>query len=218
MRPRNFLIAACLFAMTLHAVPPQEAVKRLVDGNSRFAADQANQTDRTQVRRQEIISNQNPFAVIIGCSDSRVPPELLFDQGLGDIFVVRVAGNVAGPLEEASIAYALKELGASVIVVLGHQNCGAVDAVLQHKADALIEPIVEKIAPAIEGVAKDQLEKAIELNVEAVAEQLCRSKTIAPLLSHGEAVIIGGYYSLATGKVKWVHWPTTCKHIIQPEA
>lgn len=124
-----FFISPLLFCLS-----PQEALKKLQEGNERFVSDKSLRclTDKED-RRKALVNNQKPFAIILGCSDSRVAPEILFDQGLGDLFIIRVAGNVLGSSEIDSITYAVKALLCPLIVVLGHENCGAVEAVWQKK-------------------------------------------------------------------------------------
>ena len=126
---------------------PAQALHNLMEGNKRYIQGHSIHPDETEQRREMTLTKQEPFAVIVGCSDSRVPPEIVFDQGLGDIFVIRVAGNVVGPLEQDSIEFAAEKLNAPLILVLGHQNCGAVTAVANGQAK---ENDIENIAPFIE--------------------------------------------------------------------
>ena len=194
-------LALAFFAhsLSLSALTPDEALIRLQEGNSRYMKDQFTCPDRTQIRREAVSSKQTPFAVIVGCSDSRVSPEILFDQGVGDLFVVRVAGNVVGAIELDSIDYSVIYLGSKLIMVLGHENCGAVQAVLDGTTKD-IETVAKLIAPAIKDDHK--LDTAVKANVEQVVKQLQESKVIAPLLQAGKVKVVGGYYNLISGKVE----------------
>jgi len=150
---------------------PQQAFDRLVLGNSRYMEGHIQRPSLQSLRRMEIHEKQRPFAVIVGCSDSRVPPEIIFDQGLGDLFVVRVAGQVVGPIELDSIEYGVKYLGASLVLVLGHENCGAVGAVLAGQT-AAIEEVAALIEPAVAMAHPKTLENAVKANVQYVVEHL----------------------------------------------
>lgn len=199
-------VFACLFlAANLNAakIAPKEALQRLVDGNQRFLNDELTHPDRTEDRRLATSSAQTPFAVILGCADSRIPPEIVFDQGIGDLFVVRVAGNVLGPLELDSIEYSVLVNGSSLVVVLGHENCGAVKAVLE-KQTKDIESVAELIEPCIRnsnGQNGDRLASAIKSNVQCVVGQLKRSPVLKRYIEQGNLDVVGGYYNLKTGKV-----------------
>ena len=165
--------------------------------------------NQTTARRTEITGGQHPFAVIVGCSDSRVPPEIIFDQGLGDLFVIRLAGHVISDEALGSIEYALEHLGTRLIMVLGHDNCGAVTAAVKGgDIPGHIGSIVKAIAPAVKKAKNqpgDLLENAIRENVAMVVEQL---RSSSPLLAHlvkdGILKIIGAYYRLDDGKVTLV--------------
>jgi carbonic anhydrase len=185
---------------------PDEALERLVSGNKRYADDKTVCPDRHQERRMALISKQKPFAVIVGCSDSRVSPEILFDQGVGDLFVVRVAGNVVGPLEMDSIDYSVAVLKSSVVLVLGHQSCGAVTAVVNGQT-ADIQEVAKLIEPAVasvRGKPGDPVENAIKANVKRTVEQLKTSKIFAPLIQEQKLKIVGGYYHLENGIVELI--------------
>lgn len=166
-------------------------LENLMRGNERFTQGKLEHPNRGEESRRELTKVQNPFAIIVACSDSRVAPEILFDQGIGDLFVVRVAGNVIGPLGRESIGYSVNVLGSRLIMVLGHENCGAVNAVLTDNAST-IPDIARKIRPAIKG--DRTLEKATKDNVRAVVAEL---KKQYPKLQ-----VVGGYYHLASGKVE----------------
>lgn len=182
---------------------PDAALQKLMEGNGRSASDQLLHPNLTVERREAIVAKQNPFAVIVGCSDSRVPPEIIFDQGLGDLFIVRVAGNVVGPVELDSIEYAVKYLGAALIFVMGHQNCGAVSAVLKGQT-AEIEDVANLIEPALEGKKNLSVEAAIKANVAYIVNSLKSlgdQSAVGYLSKAGKLKIVGGYYELSSGKV-----------------
>ena len=186
---------------TLLELTPKEAFERLIQGNKRYTSDHLESPDRSSLRRLEVYQRQQPFAIVVGCSDSRVPPEIIFDQGLGDIFVVRVAGQVVGPIELDSIEYAAKYLGASIILVLGHQSCGAVNAVLKGKT-AEIEDVAALIEPAIKTVRRKTLENAIKANIRWVVKNLKSTPLIQKMIKEGAIDVVGGYYTLPDGKVE----------------
>jgi len=224
---RNTQLASCLIAVSLlganqlaraadpahpeqPAVAPAEAIAKLKEGNGRYASGKLQHPGQTTERRSELTKSQHPFAVIVSCSDSRVPPEIVFDQGLGDLFVVRVAGNVIDDHGLGSIEYAVDHLGARLIVVLGHQSCGAVKAAKEtiaakSKAPGHIQSLVTAIQPAVEATAKSDLGATVEANVKNVVQALRRSTPILkPKVDSGEVQIIGGYYSLDTGAVTFL--------------
>jgi len=161
-------------------------------------------------RRGELTKSQHPFAAIVSCSDSRVPAEIVFDEGLGDLFVVRVAGNVMNDENLGSIEYAVDHLAVRLIVVLGHQRCGAVKAAkdtiaAKTEAPAHIQSLVNAIRPPVEATVKGDLEATVEANVKNVVQAL-RSSTpiLKPKVDSGEVRVIGGYYSLDTGSVTFL--------------
>lgn len=199
-----FLASSSLLSAA-HEVPsnPKEALSWLMAGNERFANDKLLHPNRSQTRRESLIDTQNPFATVVGCSDSRVSPTLLFDQGVGDIFEVRLAGNVVGPIGIASIEYSAKFLGVSVVMVLGHENCGAVKAVLAGQTQD-IEPVANKIQEALAGKNKSDitLEYAIKANVKNVVNEIKANPAIAKLINEKKLEIVGGYYQLQSGKVQ----------------
>ena len=158
-------------------------------------------------RRAELTKSQHPFAIIVSCSDSRVPPEIVFDQGLGDLFVIRVAGNVIDDQSLGSIEYAVDHLAVRLIVVLGHQRCGAVKAAKETiaakgKAPAHIQSLVMAIQPAVEATVNGDLEATVKANVKDVVQAL-RSSTpiLKPKVDSDELKVLGAYYSLDTGSV-----------------
>lgn len=196
------------------ALAPEEVLRKLLAGNNRFVKGETKNPRRKPEDFAKLAERQNPMAVIVGCSDSRVSPELLFDQGVGDLFVVRVAGNVisgAGAIVKGSIEYAVAELNVPLIMVLGHAGCGAVKSAIQHidAKDALpgaINDLVRAVQPAVaktKGQAGDPLENAIHANVNIGVERL---KGLEPILANsikeGKVNVVGGVYDLRTGAVK----------------
>lgn len=184
---------------------PQAYIQQMMEGNERYMQDKLEHPNRTSARRESLTSIQEPFAAIIGCSDSRVAPEIIFDQGIGDLFVVRIAGNVLGVTELASVEYAVNALHASVIFVLGHENCGAVKAVLAGQTEG-IEPISVRVEEALKNstdrLSENPVENAIKKNVQFVVGQLEQDPIFSKLISEGKLAVVGGYYQLATGKVE----------------
>ena len=195
---------------------PKDALVRLQDGNQRFVNGEAWASQRSgHENRLQLLNEQRPFAIILGCSDSRVPAELVFDQGLGDLFVVRVAGNIVAPSQIGSVEFAADNFGARLAVVLGHSHCGAVEATLGQLAESPdkqsknISAIVDRIRPAVEALAADPalkgddlLEQAVRANVEAAVHELRHgSEIIEQLVASERLLIVGAEYSLATGKV-----------------
>ncbi len=183
---------------------PEKALERLLTGNQRYVENHLTTADLSAERRTTLTDIQEPFAVILGCSDSRVAPEILFDQGIGDLFVVRVAGNVVGPVVLDSIEYSALYLHSSLILVMGHQNCGAVAAVLKGTTKD-IESVAALIKPAIDEAKTqpgDQLENAIKDNVHHMVQQLRASPSLAKLVAEKKLGIVGGYYDFRSGRVK----------------
>ena len=191
----------CLIANALTAVTTQEALERLIQGNKRYVADELKNPDRSSFRRLEVQQKQNPYATIVGCSDSRVPPEIVFDAGIGDLFIVRVAGQVVGPVELDSIEYSVKYLGSSAILVLGHESCGAVTAVLKGET-ADIENIAQLIEPAIDTLKKKTVENAVKANVRYTVAHLKEIPVIKQSIKEKKIEVIGGYYHLSDGHVE----------------
>lgn len=207
------LCLICLFGVQLHAKgeqkmekPAQTSLQRLMEGNNRYVKDSSTHPNRAEERRLETAEQQEPFAIIVGCSDSRVSPEILFDQGIGDLFVVRVAGNVVGPIELDSIEYSALYLHSSLIFVMGHENCGAVGAVLAGTTKD-IEAVASLIEPAIQqskAEKGDRLENAIKDNVMNVVAQLKKAPPLQKLIKEKKLTIAGGYYHFRTGEVEMV--------------
>jgi carbonic anhydrase len=184
---------------------PDAALEKLMAGNQRFTQHHPNYPDQSQSRLQEVAQAQHPFATVLSCADSRVPAELIFDQGIGDIFDVRIAGNIATPEAIGSIEYAVVLLGTPVLLVLGHERCGAVTAAVQGEAlPGEIGSFVNAILPALDRV-KDQpgdaVDNAVVANVHYQIELLQRSPLLAERLQSGKLKIVGGRYDLDTGTV-----------------
>ena len=185
-----------------------DPLERLLAGNKRFAAGHSIHPDEDLVRRAALATGQKPFAVVVSCSDSRVPPELVFDQGFGDLFVVRVAGNIFDDAVDGSIEYATEHLGAGLIVVLGHESCGAVKAAMEHNREAHIKTLAKAIEPALIESAKlsgDATENAVRANVQMVRRQIETNQPILSKLVQEKRVrVVGAYYDLHTGAVSLV--------------
>ena len=182
----------------------EESLNRLKEGNARFVADQLDRKLKYDTIRVGLINEQQPFAVILGCSDSRIVPELMFDASLGEIFVVRVAGNVANTSSIASIEYAVSHLNTKLVVVLGHQNCGAVTAAVAGGSYGQnIKHLLSHIHPAIYALKKgSSINKIAKKNVELTIEELkSKSKIIKNAVNNGDTKIVAAYYRLDTGKV-----------------
>jgi carbonic anhydrase len=195
----------------------QEALTKLRQGNGRFIGNvRGAEPVLSQVRRADFVHGQNPFAVVLGCSDSRVPAEIVFDQGLGDLFVIRVAGNVVAPSQVGSVEFAVERFATPLVVVLGHTFCGGVGAtldVLQGRAgpgSRGLMAIVDRIRPAIEPLLQTELATqpdalmrvATRANVRASANQLRHgSEIIERMIADRGLAVVGGVYDLATGEV-----------------
>lgn len=184
---------------------PDAALHRLLDGNRRFAQQQAQHPDQSRARLQEVAQDQHPFATLLCCSDSRVPPEILFDEGIGDLFNIRVAGNVVSPEVLGSLEYAVAVLGTPLIMVLGHERCGAVTAAVEAKQlPGHISSLVKAIKPAL-GKVKDKsgdlIQRAVIANVQYQIADLMQTELLAGQILEGKLKIVGGYYDLDTGEV-----------------
>lgn len=189
------------------AKSPEEAAQTLLEGNARFVTGKVKHPNLSAERREEVAKGQNPFAIVVGCADSRVPPEAVFDQGLGDLFVVRVAGNVVDDAAIGSIEYAAEHLNVPLIVVLTHERCGAVKATLDGgEPGGHIGSLVKDIAPAVEEAKKlpgDKLDNAVRLQAARVAAKLRDSM---PVLHHltesGKLMVVAARYDLDSGVVE----------------
>ncbi len=216
------LLASLFTAVTLTAdtpttggVTPDEAMARLEAGNRRFCDGQSIHPQQQTERREETATQgQRPFAIVLSCSDSRVPPEILFDQGIGDLFVVRVAGNVAATDEIATIEYGSEHLGAQLCVVMGHSRCGAVMAVVNgdHVTPNIAE-LVRPIVPAVETARRENpgltgnplIAAAIRTNVwQGVHDVLTHSETVRELVRAKKLKVIGAFYDFQTGTVEFM--------------
>lgn len=199
---------ACQHKMNQPAAAENNTLEKLLQGNNRFAAAHPLHPDESRERMGEIAKGQHPFAVVISCSDSRVPPELIFDQGLGDLFVIRTAGNLVGGLEIGSVEYAVEHFQVPLILVLGHEQCGAIKAFVEGgEAPGHIKDIVDSIKAEVEISAiakddKDRLEHCIEANLRHVTLQLQeQSSIIREKIEKGELRIVTGRYDLEKGDV-----------------
>lgn len=187
---------------------PDVALKVLLTGNRRFVAGRATHPHQTLARLRELSKGQHPSAVILSCADSRVAPELLFDQGLGDVFIVRVAGNLLDDENLGSIEYAVEHLGTRLIVVLGHQRCGAVSAAVQGgKPAGHVGKLVEDIQPSVEatkGKPGDAVENAMRANVLRMVSLIADDETLGPVIKEGKVKVVGARYDLDNGRVELV--------------
>ena len=186
-------------------VPADKALAMLIDGNQRFAEHLKTHADASPERRHELIVGQHPYAVIISCSDSRVPPELVFDAGLGELFVIRDAGNVVDDVVVGSVEYAIEHLGVKLVLVMGHESCGAVTAAVNHANEAHITAIVKAILPALEvskGQAGDPVHNCVAANARMTAKQIRESQPVmAKAVSKDGVKVQAAVYDLQTGKV-----------------
>ena len=195
-----------------------EALERLREGNRRFAS---NKGDRTRLlshsRRAELVKQQEPFAIVLGCSDSRVPAEIVFDQGVGDLFVIRVAGNIVAPSQVGSVEFAASRFGTRLVVVLGHSQCGAILATLEELQQPAVlqsrnlRSIVDRVRPAVEGLLKTELRHnldflvrhAVRANISVSANHLrYGSDILEQLIREDGLLVVGAEYSLETGGVE----------------
>jgi len=186
-------------------VTPDVALARLKEGNQRFVANPTSNGKPTAAKRTETAQSQHPFAIIVGCADSRTSPELVFDQNIGDLFVVRTAGNLVDDHALGSIEYAVEHLGSRLIVVLGHERCGAVKAALgSATAPGHINSLVHDIQPAVEAAKSrvgDALANTAKENASLVAEKIRKEAEFGELAP--QVRIVTGYYDLDTGEVEW---------------
>lgn len=205
-------------------MPSAEAVLReLKAGNDHHVAKQYQHPHQTAARQRELAASQAPHAIILSCADSRVAPEIILDQGLGDLFDVRVAGNVATDAEVASIEYAAEHLHTPLVVVMGHQKCGAVTAAAESGgAEGHLPSLLALIRPAVDrakGQPGDLIDNAVRINVENVVRQIRGSAPVlAPMVGRGALKAVGAVYSLDTGKVAWLpDNPTNTRaHVVTP--
>lgn len=199
-------------------IQAQQALDRLKAGNQRFIGNLENGNTAIENKHSALALEQNPFAIILGCSDARVPAEIVFDQGLGDLFVIRVAGNVVAPSQIGSIEYAVEQFGTPLVVVMGHSRCGAIEATVNEltTSEASRSPnlrsIVDRISPSVETLMETELKEdkeqiihyAVRANVRASVGHLKRgSEILEQLLSQGKLLIVGAQYFIETGKVEF---------------
>jgi carbonic anhydrase len=197
-------------------VSARTALERLQEGNRRFATNVQADDSQIETRRAELADGQEPFAIILGCSDSRVPAEIVFDQGLGDLFVIRVAGNIVAPSQIGSVEFAATKFGTRLVVVLGHSKCGAIEETMQQlqkpteNRSPNLRSIVDFVRPSVEPLLAQGLgdnpdaliEQAVRANIRASVEQMRHGSEIIEDLERDEGlVIVGAEYSLETGIV-----------------
>lgn len=201
-------------------ISPQEALKRLIEGNKQFASDtRASDAFVTRARRLELAKTQEPFAIVLGCSDSRVPAEIVFDQGLGDLFVIRVAGNIVAPSQIGSVEFAAARFGTPLVVVLGHSQCGAILATLEElrrpteNQSRNLQAIVDRVRPSVETLLETELARdedalvrsAVRANIRASVQQLRHgSQILEQMIQDERLVVVGAEYSLETGIVEFL--------------
>lgn len=203
----SMFFATQVWAMEPPALPADIALHKLVEGNERFVDYQMKHPNEQKSRREKLLTAQHPFAIILTCSDSRVPPELIFDQGLGDLFVIRNAGNVVDEHVLGSIEYAVHHLGVNLVVVMGHEFCGAVGAAMKDdKESPAIESIKASIHPAIEKCKEDKTytyETVIKTNAQLAVESIMEDKVLSEHAKKHDFKIIPAYYDIGTGKVEF---------------
>ena len=199
-------------------ISAREALERLREGNHRFASDsRSRKTQAGEARRNELTAGQAPFAIVLGCSDSRVPAELVFDQGLGDLFVIRVAGNIVAASQVGSVEFAAARYGTRLVVVLGHSQCGAILATLEELQQPTdqsrnLRSIVDRIRPSVEALLSTELRndpealvrQAVRANIRASADHLRHgSEVLEQLVQTNGLLVVGAEYSLETGVVEF---------------
>jgi carbonic anhydrase len=217
MRILRFVINSCAMMLIVLCAGPEgsgqdagvsadNALTRLLEGNQRYVRHREQHPDQSPARQKQLIGGQHPFAVILGCADSRVAPELLFDQGLGDLFVIRVAGNIVDDAILGSIEYAVEHLGTKLIVVLGHEKCGAVSAAVEGgEAVGHLKSLVMEIQPSVSATAKnpgDKIHNCVVENVRRVARQIRQSEPVLKgAVERNGLKVVAADYALDTGKV-----------------
>ena len=196
-------------------IEAREALRRLREGNRRFVHDRTGDAATSPSRRRELVDSQEPFAIVLGCSDSRVPAEIVFDQGLGDLFVIRVAGNIVAPSQVGSVEFAAERFGTRLVVVLGHSQCGAILATLEQLGrpsgdqSRNLRSIVDRIRPSVstllataEGRDRDELvRQAVRANIRASVDHLRHGSEVLEQLGREGLLVVGAEYSLETGLV-----------------
>jgi len=205
--------------MSTQGMSARDALERLREGNRRFASDQRSvDVLASHARRADLLAGQRPFAIILGCSDSRVPAEIVFGQGLGDLFVIRVAGNVVAPSQVGSVEFAAAKFGTPLVVVLGHSRCGAIEATIQELQQPAgtrsrnLRSIVNRVRPSVESLLATELRhdpdalmrEAVKANVRASVDHLRHgSEVLEDLVATSGLRIVGAEYSLETGLVEF---------------
>lgn len=192
-----------------HPVSSQEALERLQAGNQRYVVGQMNHPRQDATQRQSLSESQQPFAVILGCADSRVSPTVVFDQGLGDLFIIRVAGNIADDAVLGSIEFATAVLNTQLVVVLGHSKCGAVGATVQGgELPGHLPSLAAAIQPAVDSVKDqpgDMVDNAVRANAKLVAQQLSTNESVlAGLVKGGQLQVVAARYDLDSGQVEFL--------------
>ena len=197
-------------------ISAQQALARLREGNRRFVSDARSDAVVSDARRREVAGGQEPFAIILGCSDSRVPAEIVFDQGVGDLFVIRVAGNIVASSQVGSVEFAAARYGTKLVVVLGHSQCGAIQATLEELQQPVsnqsrnLRSIVDRVRPSVEALLATDLKhepdalvrEAVRANIRVSANHLRHGSEILERLIEREGLIVAGAeYSLETGAV-----------------
>jgi carbonic anhydrase len=197
-------------------IPAPDALEALREGNRRFVSELRGEASAVRPRRRELPAGQEPFAIILGCSDARVPAEIVFDQGLGDLFVIRVAGNIVAPSQVGSVEFAAEAFGTRLVVVLGHSGCGAVQATLRQLTRPVREQsrnlssIVDRIRPAVEALIgrapsadeRSLEQQAVRANIRMSASHLRHGSQVLEQLIHADGLlVVGAEYSLETGVV-----------------
>ncbi len=204
----NLLFSDRAVAQEQENITHDQALQSLIAGNQRCLTRRRQNPNQDVARLTQVAKAQKPFASILSCADSRVPSEIIFDQGFGDLFVCRVAGNVATPEEIGSLEFGSLILGSKVIMVVGHKRCGAVEATIKGaQVPGQIASLIEAIKPAVEranGQTGDQLENVSKANVLLQAERLKASPVISQLIQEGKLNVVGGYYDLDTGAITLV--------------
>jgi carbonic anhydrase len=213
---RFFIVVFCLVAVSGLVYAGIEAgvdpLSKLLEGNKRFISGQLTTKDCSTEKRQELTKGQHPFATVLSCSDSRVAPEVIFDEGLGDVFIVRVAGNVVEPTTLGSIEYGAEHLHTPLLVILGHESCGAVKATLEAKGkpEGNIGAIIKKIMPAVNTAKKakkgpdETLNLAVQENIKNTYKDIMKSKVVKELVHEGKLKVVAAEYYLGTGKVELI--------------
>lgn len=192
-------------AVAQNDLTPDQCLQKLMEGNQRFVNKKRQNPHQDFAHITEVAKGQKPFASILGCADSRFPSEMIFDQGFGDLFVCRVAGNVATPEEVGSLEFGSLVLGTKVLVVVGHERCGAVEATIKGtQVPGQIASLIDAIKPALEraeGQSGERLENVCKANVMLQVEKLKSSPVIAQLIQEDKLKVVGGYYDLDTGAI-----------------